>query len=80
MSTLRVQTITNRTDDGPIEFTKGANLPANQSIVDENGNNPIVINAIGVVTATSFQGSGSEITGLTGAPKGRGIGIVYLVS
>lgn len=80
MSSLRVHQITNLNDDGPVELTKGATLPSNQSIVDENGDNAIVINATGVVTATTYHGSGDGITGLTGVPRGKGIGIIYLVS
>jgi hypothetical protein len=57
MSTLRVNKISNFNDDGPVEFTKGVEVPAGQSL---NGN----INITGVVTATSFVGSGIGITTL----------------
>ena len=57
MSTLRVNKVVNYNDDGPVEFTKGVEVPVGQSI---SGN----INIAGVVTATSFVGSGIGITSL----------------
>ena len=57
MSTLRVNKISNLNDNGPVEFTKGVEVPIGQSI-SGSGN----INIAGVVTATSFSGNGSEIT------------------
>ena len=57
MSTLRVNKISNLNDNGPVEFTKGVEVPVGQSI---SGN----INIAGVVTATSFVGSGIGITSL----------------
>ncbi len=58
MSTLRVNKITNLNDDGPVEFTKGVILPANQSITPEG----LVINTAGIMTATTFSGVGYGIT------------------
>lgn len=53
MSRLRVNTLTNKTDDGAPVFTHGASV-------------------VGVVTATSFEGSfkgdGSQLTGVTAPP------------
>ncbi len=57
MSSLRVNTITNTAGTGPVEFTKGASIPVNQVITTPN------INLTGIVTATSFDGDGSRITG-----------------
>ena len=57
MSSLRVNKITNLNDDGPVEFSKGVQVPADQKIDGE-----IVINAVGVVTATAFYGVGTGIT------------------
>jgi len=58
MSTLRVNKITNLNDDGPVEFSKGVVLPANQSITPER----LLINTTGIMTATSFSGVGAGIT------------------
>ena len=57
MSSLRVNRIVNLTDDGPVEFSKGLQVPAGQQIDGQ-----IVINAVGVMTATSFSGVGAGIT------------------
>jgi|TARA_R100001460_G_scaffold19900_2_gene41241 hypothetical protein len=79
MSTLRVIKISNLNEDGAVELTKGAVLPAEQQIVDPNGNNAIQIStSAGVVTATKFIGSGSGITGLTGTPTGRALGLILV--
>lgn len=80
MSVLRVNKITNRTDDGPVELTKGLTIAVENPITDVNGNNAIQVSAAGVVTATSFIGNGAGITGLTGPSKGNAIGIIYVVS
>ena len=55
MSSLRVNKITNLNDNGPVEFSKGFEVPSGQTI---DGN----INISGVVTATSFIGLGIGIT------------------
>lgn len=57
MSTLRVNQITNATNDGPVEFSKGVSLPAGKNIDGQ-----LVINTVGVVTAASFNGVGAGIT------------------
>ena len=80
MSVLRVNKITNRTDDGPVELSKGLTIAVEQPILDADGNNAIQVSAAGVVTATSFIGNGAGITGLSGPSKGNSIGIIYLVS
>ena len=80
MSVLRVNKITNRTDDGPVELSKGLTIAVENPITDVNGNNAIQVSAAGVVTATSFIGNGAGITGLSGPSKGNSIAIIYLVS
>jgi len=79
VSVLQVNEIVNRTDDGPVEFTKGVELPANTSITGDiviNTTSGIVtastfsvtagLNISGVATASSFVGDGSQITGISG--------------
>lgn len=78
MSVLRVTKITNKDDDGAVEFTRGAILPAGTNIVNENGADVIEISSSGIVTATSFQGDGSALTGIEGTPKGKLIGFVLI--
>lgn len=57
MSTLRVNKISNYNDNGPVEFSNGVEVPSGQ-IIDGN----VIINATGIVTATSFKGVGAGIT------------------
>lgn len=57
MSTLRVNQVVNYNDNGPVEFSKGVVVPSGQQI-----NGTLVINSVGVVTATSFSGVGAGIT------------------
>ena len=80
MSTLRVTQVTNRSNDGQVELTKGAILPAEQPVLDTaSGLTAIEVStATGVLTATSFTGSGIGITGLSGTAKGTAIGLIYI--
>ena len=55
MSSLRVNKIVNLNDDGAIEFSKGLTILANNPIAS----GAVVVNTTGVVTATSFKGSGA---------------------
>jgi len=55
MSNLRVNTITNLNDNGPVEFSKGVVIGSGKTI---NGS----VNVTGVVTATSFVGNAAGIT------------------
>lgn len=57
MSSLRVNKITNTAGTGAVEFTKGASLPSGQVIAAPN------VNLTGIITASSFVGNGSRITG-----------------
>ena len=58
MSRLRVNKITNKTNDGAPEFMHGASVT-------------------GVVTATSFKGDGSELTGVAGETAIINSGVPY---
>jgi hypothetical protein len=89
MSSLRVNKIVNLNNDGPVEFSQGAELPAGQVI-----NGQVIINSsgivtstslsvgnmnlIGVVTATTFIGSGIGLTGVPGTPNGKGIAFTLI--
>lgn len=57
MSKLKVNSIVNRNDDGGPELTYGATIPAGQTFLIQ-GN----ANIVGVVTASSFSGSGANLT------------------
>ena len=81
MSTLRVNKLVNLNDDGPVEFTSGATLPSGKTILDSSGNNKIVINSSGVVTATSFIGNGSGVTSIPGdgVPKSKAVALTIIL-
>ena len=76
MSVLRVNQITNSNDDGPVEFTKGVILPAGKIIDGE-----LIINTVGVVTASAFFGDGSNITNIPGdgVPKGKALALTFIL-
>lgn len=57
MSTLRVNQIVNKLDDGSPSLDKGASV-LGVGITAAN------INVSGILTATSFEGDGSNLTGL----------------
>jgi hypothetical protein len=79
MSTLKVHKITNKDDDGAVELTKGAILPAEKVIDDGSGTTAILVNsASGVVTATSFSGDAAGITNLTGTTKEKALGLIFI--
>ena len=59
MSRIRANKITNKIGTGAIELEKGAHLPIGMGITGAGG-----LNITGVVTATSFSGSGAGLTGI----------------
>ena len=68
MPTLRVNKIVNYNDDGPVEFSKGVSVPSGQEI-----DGTLIINSVGVVTATSFSGVGAGISIPNSIPNGKAI-------
>jgi len=70
MAKIKVNSIVNKNDDGAPELTKGATVPSGQTFTAE-GN----VNIVGVVTATSFVGNGSELTGLSIATPSKAIAL-----
>ncbi len=59
MSRIRANKITDKIGTGAIELEKGAHLPIGMGITGAGG-----VNISGVVTATSFSGNGSNLTGI----------------
>ena len=59
MSRIRANKITNKLGTGAVELEKGAHLPIGMGITGAGG-----LNISGVVTATSFSGSGTALTGI----------------
>ena len=74
MSSLRVNKIVNLNDDGPIEFSKGLTILANNPIAS----GAVVVNTTGVVTATSFRGSGAGLTGIPGVETKKAIAMSFI--
>ena len=59
MSRIRANKITDKTGTGAIEIEKGAWFPVGYGLTGAGG-----INLTGVITATSFVGSGANLTGI----------------
>ena len=59
MSRIRANKITNKAGTGAVELEKGAHLPTGIGITGAGG-----INVTGVISATSFSGSGAGLTGI----------------
>ena len=59
MSRIRANKITNKAGTGAVELEKGAHLPIGIGITGAGG-----LNITGVITATSFSGSGAALTGI----------------
>ena len=59
MSRIRANKITNKAGTGAVELEKGAHLPTGIGITGAGS-----INVTGVITATSFSGSGAGLTGI----------------
>jgi uncharacterized protein with beta-barrel porin domain len=71
MAQLKVNVITNRSDNGSPELTQGATIPSGKTI-SGSGN----INVNGTLTATSFVGNGSALGQFASAPKAYGIKLI----
>ena len=71
MSDLRVNQIVSTTDGAP-DFDSGLVLSLEETATG------ITINSSGTVTATSFVGDGSALTGITGVSDGLAFGIALI--
>jgi hypothetical protein len=90
MSNLRVNKITNYTDDGPVEFSTGLTVPSGKTldaVINVNTAGIITSNGLvvsqgvslsGVATASSYVGVGIGLTGVPGTPNGKGIAFVLI--
>jgi len=66
MSELRVDKIINNAGTGPVEFTQGLTVPPGAPVSGISGgiSSTSSINTTGIITATSFSGSGANLTGI----------------
>jgi hypothetical protein len=82
MSKIKVNKITNKSEDGPVELTKGATIPSGKTLnITGNVNvtgiltaasyNTQNINVTGIITATNFVGDGSQLTNLPSVSTGK---------
>lgn len=74
MSTLKINKLVNLNDDGAVEFSKGLTLPSGYGLDPES----YKINSSGIVTATTFYGAGTGITGLSGVSTKKAIALSFL--
>ena len=82
MSKIKVNRITNKTEDGSVELTRGATIPSGQQL-SVTGNLNVTgvltatnysvnsINVTGIITATSFVGDGNALTSLPTVSVGK---------
>jgi len=71
MSTLRVSSITNTNDNGPVEFSSGVSISSGKQIT---GN----VNVSGVCTATSYSGNASSMSFSGKILNSKSIGLILI--
>jgi len=72
-SKIQVDSVEAYDPAGPVTVSYGASVPSGQTFTAE-GN----VNIVGVVTATSFSGNGSGLTGLTIATQSKAIAFTLI--
>lgn len=75
MPEIKVDRLVNRNDDGAPELSKGAVIPSGQIINGAGG-----ISVTGIITASSFSGSGSGLTNLSVASPSKAIALKFILS
>lgn len=70
MPQIKVDRVVNKNDTGAPELARGATIPSGQ-IISGSGS----INVTGIVTATTFVGSGLGISGISVTTQGKAIGM-----
>lgn len=87
-SAVRVDSIVDLAGTGPVELTYGATVPSGNTITAQGNVNLTGVATVGVVsstsltattvTATSFVGNGSALTGLPTVNSGKAIAIALI--
>lgn len=75
MSRIRVNNISNRTDDGPVTFTRGISIPSGSTLSSQGG-----MNVVGIISSTSFSGNGASLTGINIASVNRIFAVKYILA
>ena len=75
MPLLKVDSITNRSDNGAPTLTQGATIPSGKTI-SGSGN----MNVVGALTATTFSGNGSALTGFSFATSSKVYAIKLIIA
>lgn len=73
MPQIKVNSITNRNNNGPVNLPNGA-LISSGGIIAGN------ISVSGILTATSFSGDGSQLTNLPGVTNSKVIALNKILS
>jgi|TARA_R100001480_G_scaffold74150_1_gene84794 hypothetical protein len=71
MTRINVDSITNRDDNGAVTLLHGGTVPSGK-LISSSGDMTVV----GVLTATSFAGDGTQLRAFTSAPKGYAIKLI----
>lgn len=73
MTQIRVDSIQAASPSGPVVISYGATMPSSGIITGAGG-----INVTGIITASSFSGSGSGLTNLSIATQGKTIAFTLI--
>lgn len=88
MSKIKVNSIVDRLDEGPPELTFGASIPSGQ-VLNANGNVNVGVATVGVLSTTSlnasivsastFIGDGSQLSGLPTVSQSKVIALKIIM-
>lgn len=81
MSKIKVDIVSNRSDDGPPSLPNGATIPAGKPLIAQGSVNIVGVATVGIVSsvdiscetinASTFVGDGSGLTNLPGATPAK---------
>lgn len=92
MSKLKVNSVTNLTETSSVILVKGATIPTGYELNINGGVNSTGIltatnlnlsadaNVVGVITASSFEGDGSQLTGLPSVSQSKVYALRQIIS
>ncbi len=87
---LKVNSITNRNDDGSVQFSDGATIPSSGTLTVSGNVNLSGVSTVGfltasnvtagIITATSFVGNGSGLTNVPSVSLAKAIALKLILS